>query len=427
MASMSLWRVGEIINENFDLCDKIDHLPAASFLWSNLVAPENKERYCKLLGEMLQLFLSPHYYDSYPYRECSYLKKYELVNKSDSGMMISSFLMSLASENALNNVQINPGVLSLHVDTLEPTGFTHHYSDASLEEVVLNWYFNTNTPPLLLVAIDVLLDPNSSHATFLAIKKYPVLEQFNPLIKFQYFDSQGYQENETLQIRFPQVKEKLKSILEPHVPNIRILQLLMNCPQFQYEEQGGNCVQWRSMIFSYIVHFPENFENPNDIIRKISYYPQLNVTLFSLAMFLRTIGPIELYQYYYAMFPPYAFTEKAQIECLGEGEKATSSFAWSIQAPSCELYMSDCPNSCTYCGGKCLFKAASKMTEEGECHRLSPKDIAREMFVNYFMIKEMTVGHEDASSSIQEMEHQLNFPEFDSTNPDYYQGLVKPL
>jgi hypothetical protein len=61
---------------------------------------------------------------------------------------------------------------------------------------------------------------------------------------------------------------------------------------------------------------------------------------------------------------------------------------------------------------------------EDQCHLLTPKEIAKEMFETYFKIRDLTDHQDTRSFKIEQMNAQLNF-EVPSTLQDYVRlGLL---
>lgn len=443
----------------FNLRNVINDLPAARFLWYNLVSKENEERYLTILGELLQLFITPLEYSYYPYREASYLKKYEAMWALED--------VSSGSRKKVLFYKLLAIILELespYVDLFHSYKFSIHFQSMKVREgeqifnnAVLTWYFNS-LKPVFILPFSIYTTHDDGHQVMLALKKLPVLQGnwvSRPLIKMIYFNPHGFESNFSLKenVFINKLKLKIQRAFSARLPTLQVVQLNIDCPQTQFFEQGGNCVQHTALLFSLLMMNPSAFDNIDSILHQISRHATLNITLFSLSMFLRTIPHVNLKRYYY-----FFLAEKSQKSSLIENIELNTAMSSSFQGVNCpELYGPDCDRSfCSECNNVCRFKSGieevqvqppasfeeakqgssgdEEFSSSGEeiynlydCKVLDPKEIAAKMFRLYFELKDMTVGIEPQKLSfmLEQMEAQLNFPT-PGSNKDYYNiGMSK--
>ena len=445
---------------DFNLKDIIKDLPAARFLWYNLVSEENEERYLTILGELLQLFITPHEYSYYPYREASYLKKYEKLTANYES------ISSREKDLFYNLLAIILELESPYVDLYHSNRFTILFESMKVSEgeqffndAVLTWYFNSLKPVFILPFNIYKTNDDEPHRVMLALKKLPVLQGNwvpRPLIKMIYFNPHGFQINYSLKenVFINKLKLKIQGAFSARLPTLQVVQLNIDCSETQTSEQGSNCVQHTALLFSLLLMNPSAFDNIDSILHQISRHATLNITLFSLSMFLRTMPHVTLKRYYYFFLA--GNSQKSSLIENIELNTAMSSFFQGVNCP--EFYGPFCDRSfCSECNNVCRFKSGieevqvpqpasfeeakqgSSGDEESsisgeeeiynlyECKVLDPKQIAAKMFRLYFELKDMTVGIEPRKLSfmLEQMEAQLNFPT-PGSNKDYYNiGMSK--
>ena len=427
---------------DFNLRDIIKDLPAARFLWYNLVSEENEERYLTILGELLQLFITPHEYPIYPYKEASYLKKYEHLFATEVWTRplktYTTFMDCLVAILQLENPAVQLCTLQnveIDVNTLNDTD-----PGRSFTTVIVNWFFNSPARLFLLpfAYVDSRFprDQVPGHSVLLALQKGPA-----NVLKYVYFNAHGYMERSVMEYEFV---TKLHDKLENMFPGMRVVQMVTNCPELQLYEQGGNCVQHSALFFSLLTLNPDYFDDIDTLLSQLEAHVTLNITLFSLSIFLRTMPYVTLQKYYYhfSLHKGEDFTLKKQKEWLTDSVTMATSVSSAFGGVNCPNLPGDhCSLSfCSECKGKCRFrsgiedvevqrsqpqpvaleeaKQASSGDEEEEfnilydCKVLNPKEMAAKMFRLYFELKDMTVGIEPLKLSFmaEQMEDMLNFP-----------------
>ena len=411
-------------NPGFNLIGVINELPAAEFFWYNSVPPEKRPEYCRLLGQLLQLFITPHVYSFYPYKEGSYLKKYEYVFQTYNQKELSHMLTFLFY---LETSRTNYETHKITLDAFTGAEILH-LSTNTFENSVQEWYFNDASKPLYFVNFDIKYDfLGSTHAVFLGIKKYPRTHPaFKPIVKFMYFDPHGYLEEDDNFARV--LKQKLVAALQPG--GVEVVQFLLQCPNLQKESHGGNCVQHTAMVFTMLMKNPDLFDDVEALMFNVGRHTTLNVLLFSLSIFLRTMPKVHLVRYYYAMLVkdvfasnPVPLSEETRFEGMTESNVFSKEVSTIFHMPNCpNLFgnIRDCDTTlCVKCGGRCQYRALVQLSKAG-CHVLTPIEIAKTMFQLYFQIKDMAVGidPEQRSFLLKDMEDELDFVRAEA-NEDY--------
>ena len=412
-------------NTGFNLIDVIDALPAAEFFWYNSVPQDQKPEYCRLLGQLLQLFITPHVYPFFPYREASYLKKYERMYTLLGTDELNTTLTRLLY---LESTNIDYEMEQIVLET--PSGAdVLQEATATFEDVIQGWYFGVDPKPLYLLNFSIVFDDGEFHSVVLAIKKYPVfVGSQRPMIKFMYFDPQGYMAEDVSFART--LKQKLVTALAPG--DVLVMQFLLECPQLQLPEHGNNCVQHSAMVLTMLMRNPDLFDDARTLLLDLERHSTLNVVLFSLSIFLRTMPIIHLKRYYFSMLIRDVMSRHAEDQVpvepdVGVGE-LVDSIAMSrevstiFHVPNCPALLEEraCDTTvCSWCGGRCNYQALVRMTQAG-CNVLTPKEIARAMFDLYFQIKDMVgdVDPRQRSFMREQMDRELNF-EVPASNEDY--------
>ncbi len=407
---------------HFDLAAVIDDLPAAEFFWYSLVPNDRKAEYCQLLSKLLQLFITPHVFSFYPYREASYLKKYESVFRhfftSSNAYYAGVILSILYLETSFIDYEGHSVVLN------SITGEDMmYYATTTFENAVQNWYTTPDSNPLYIVplVIQTYELAAESHSVFLGLKKYPQMGPTEPIVKFIFFEPHGYADVEANFARL--LKQKLVNALSPY--GVRVVQILLACPTLQIVPHGGNCAQHTAMVFFLIMKTPELFDHLPSLLNQLARNPTLNVLLFSLSIFLRTMPYVHLYTYYYAalMTPQGApVTEREQMRDLFDTNTMSEHVSTLFHMPNCPNVFSDgeCDTTvCALCEGRCQFQSAVRQAADG-CHVLTPKEIAEAMFRAYFQVKDMALEMDPQERSFlaTQMEQQLSF-EVPASNADY--------
>ena len=411
-------------NTEFNLIDVIDDLPAAEFFWYNSVPPEKKPEYCRLLGQLLQLFITPHVYTFFPYAEPSYLKKYEMMYTLLGTDELNTTLTRLLY---LESTNIDYEMKQIVLKT--PSGAdVLQEATATFEDVIQEWYFGVDPKPLYLLNFAIVFEGGEAHSVVLAIKRYPVFIATRPIIKFMFFDPSGYVAEDVNFART--LKQKLVTALAPG--DVQVVQVLLECPQLQKPAHGGNCVQHSAMVLTMLMKNPDLFDDTRTLLFDLERHSTLNVLLFSLSIFLRTMPVIHLKRYYFSMLVLDVMSRHAEDQVPVEPDVRKGELVDSLDmsrevstifhTPNCPALLKerDCDTTaCSWCGGRCYYQTLVRLTQAG-CYVLTPKEIARSMFELYFQIRDMVgdVDPRQRSFMRQQMDRELNF-EVPASNEDY--------
>lgn len=389
-------------DSDFDLSTLIDDLPAARFFWYNKVSDDQRPRYLQVLATLYQLFITPHFIPAAPYTDCSYLKKAERIGSRDM-MWYLNLVISILRYSG------NPELLISNKVRLiwsSQNGFSQmNEITEEHENVILKWY-QTTWFTMLIMGVRVKGEwtedgefPN--HATFLVLRKTRLGS-----VQYMYIDSEGFTSQKTSYER----QYRLQTELERYVnyilgPNVRCENVLEECPALQLLEQGGNCVQWSVMMMALLVSQPDLFDNFRATLYKVSLYPTINIHLFTLSVFLRTLPQVGLLTYIRETIVPDLFNRKVFYICQEEDWETRAAVLDQFGVPNC--YRSrECKPPCVQSGRRCMFRTSSNGVTF-----LTPKELATKMLHLYAEIWDMT-GHSPNSMTKEQIEAQLDFPDY---------------
>lgn len=373
----------------FNLSDVIEDLPAArDFLWYSRVTPLNRPSYLYLLGKLITLFTLPHTFKIYPFTEPSYFKKYEAYfkNVSQQNEYVTQLLHVLSINTDTVEFMLPSTALGeprVIVDEQTAAAVYSTKSSDSLYDLVKEWFENSTAKSVLAVHVSLISKLyTSTHANLLVLKK----SESN--VKYLLFDPHGSPGRS----RF---KKNLATRLE-HSLSVPCLEVSTFCPMLQTEVQGGNCLQWVSMILCFFCLRPTYFDDPEPLYTALSKHPELNILLFCLSFFLRTMSFFKLSGYYYIMFVKLSHMsiskqiQERQNE-INDSKQFNEFLYRRFSEVNCSaLNKADCPESCTVCDDMCASRASVRLTVSGACGLLTPKEMAKEMVDIFFKIKLLT-------------------------------------
>lgn len=392
-------------DSDFNLSPLIDDLPAARFFWYDKVSEENKPRFLQLLATLYQLFITPHFIPIPPYQDCSYLKKMEQVYSRPS----FSFNLTTHVINILKQAD-NPELEAIDdkfLGWLDITGFAE-LDLASQTRVqdneksrVWKWFQNKKRNLLLIRIIftDRIISTANSHSSFLVLRKTKLGS-----VQYMYVDSHGYSIQDTSYA----VQTRLKTDLQKYLvsllgPDVLLEHVLDECPILQDYGQGGNCVQWSNLLIALFVSQPDLFDKFSGTLYKLSLYPIINVHLFSLSMFLRTLPQVGLQKYLRETIIPSLWSPEILNLCLVDDMNMRRVVGQHFGVPDCYSLRRNCTAPCVQSGRRCMYRTSS----DGNTF-LTPKEIAFKMLHIYAEIWNMT-GHDPHSMSEEQIHEQLTF------------------
>lgn len=391
---------------DFDLTPFIDELPAAQFFWYDRITEAQKPRFLKLLGTLYQLFITPHFIPLPTSLDCSYLKKVERMAGFNTLLYIGHVfdLLKRAKNPELDVSDEVNVVWSSATNVVEYNFFTKEE-----EFRILEWYRSRKFKTLLIYASVITLTLEeiraqgfiSSHATFLVLRKTK-----SGSVQYMYVDPHGF----SMQDTSFEVQQRFKDDLLVYLhnvfgPGVVCENVLDECPLLQGAEQGGNCAQWTLMMVALFISQPNLFDQLKSTLYKLSLYPTLNVHLFTLSVFLRTLPQVGLLNYLKETIVPSRWNEQVHHYCEQENLETLQAVSAEFGVPSCYLFR-NCREPCFQQRRSCMFRTAS----DGRTF-LSPKEIADKMLHLYAEIWDMT-GHDPDSMTDEQIHEQLNFPDF---------------
>lgn len=400
----------------FNLQNVIEELPAArDFFWYDRVAPENRPNYLYYLGKLITLFTMDHTFELYPYNEASYMKKYESF--FGDTRQFDSFVTQLFKLLSVNitTVQLcyprprEKVFFLLENQTarlIEPRGYRNEF-----DHRIREWYSNPESKPVLLMDIGTNRFPqmDQQHANLLVLKKT------ESEVKYFWFDPHGV-EHESQDF-----KRKLNTRLNSIVAVVPVIEVLTACPNLQTYYQGNNCVQWVAMILCMLCLHPKYFDldNIEGLFQELGKHPELNMLIFELSFFLRTLPFFKLRTIHDAFFKNFGYEEnenelwRSQIrdESLEESKVFKNFLYRHLQETNCsEFTPLTCPIACSNCKGTCSITAGVKYDKNGRCDLLTSKEIAKEMVEMFFKIKQLThtLSSEEDKLNVQDLRYQVD-------------------
>jgi hypothetical protein len=407
----------------FDFATVIPELPARKFFWYDNVMETKRFEYRYYLSKLMTLFTLPHYFKVYPYIECSYLKKYEkflsLTRNLDKLVEQLVHILQLETKNVFIEKLSNYG-LYLHNETAQ------ELPGATLTlDRVLHWWVQgiLSKQPVCVLFCYIDNDAGTAgHSVLLALKKS------EGHIKYFFLNPHGLYESD---VRIQTFRANLERRLEV-ICNMPVQEMLSTCPRLQEVEQGGNCIQWSAMVFCLLCLNPAWFDDPLPLLQQLGEHPHLNVLLFELAVFIRTLPAFQLRNYYFANFifaqRTITSVERPLNKCVVEDTTIRSWLYQRFNEKECSTFEPrNCPYACSICNGKCVLSTALKQTDASRlCQLLTPKEIAQEMFVAYIEIKKLARQMKDKRSFLfKQIQGQLDsIVEITSLQDYVTQGLL---
>ncbi len=370
-------------------------IPALDFFWKDKVLPENRQKYYNLLGELYELFLTPQVIPIPPFRNCSYLKRYELYMKNpDHYLKMINHILYMLSIQSLNTM------VRFETYDIEIQGIIVLPDD--LKSVLSQWY---NDPSKSKLVIPLTLN-KGGHLVFVALFK----NNFNKL-EMVYIDGHGFNTDEA--DYDSERQREVRHLIEQFLVNsfdVTVIDVVPTCPNLQTYQQGGNCVQWFLFNFAMFL-FNRNFLiSGSTLLKTIGAMPDINVQLFGLALFLRTLPRVGLVNY--VDYRIYEYDELIN-QCIEEEDQTRKHILQE------SIFTKDCysqpvgvcpPKDCQQCAGTCHFKSSVVHLQNNDCAPLSAKQIARKMLNIYLLIRKLT-GQDPRSMRLKDIEDQLNFEE----------------
>jgi hypothetical protein len=415
--------------------EHLEELPAARFFWADQVQPKHRKMFCTYLGELYELFLSPHRLNIPPYWDLSFLKKYEILQEKDENFTkLPKHLLKILNIEQDNIYAYFQPEIYIQIDNPEVS--------TSLSHLLRAWYIIMPNKHILTFPLTVTY-PNSTvmHTVFFGIKKV----QGEKKVKFVYIDPHGFGINPEKDI----FKRNIKAAITQHLSSslqVTAEEVLLSCPALQKPKQGMNCYQWYVFLFALFLTNQPMFEDPRDIITQVGTFPNINVHMFEMSMFLRTMPVFQLKKYYEVTKFGFGIDDDYVDDDTDVRQDDFSDF----KGQDCYSVtnIKNCFKPCVRCGKYCNFpsavqqepyeyldvlsgKAHKKANELGVevqvrddyCHILSGKEIARKMFTLYILIRELT-GQDPRSMTVRQIRNQLLFTDTFGKKVDQIKPLI---
>lgn len=375
-----------------------NQLPAADLFWANSLRGNTPKQFqfFALLGQLYELFITPHTLAIPPHQKsCSYLKLFEAYSRKNLYQYIKHVL-TICRLN-VPNVVVYPRAVLVKVN-FQNTKKTVIPKEFEVAVRMFKQQQLKNASTTLIIPL-VFMEQNEeqSHIVYLAIKRN--LDN----IQFVYIDPHGFDYNST----HYKTQRFLRALLQVQLNNllyIPVTEVVLDCPSLQRSEQGGNCVQW----FCYNMFLFLSDPNIDLHLQKLKNMREvtMNIHLFEIAMFLKTIPYVPLKAYYNTLFKNNVYTD-LQNDCQNEFVYATSMHLGNLDVTNC-LGATTCDESCAHCKDTCNFPSAVFNLQDGDCLPLSPKLIGKKMLLLYAELRK--IAQQDPSVMAPErIEEQLDF------------------
>ena len=390
------------------LYNHFDELPALKFFWSDRVQPDDRRRFCKKLAQLYELFLTPHSLPVAPYKDLSYLKKYEMLHSEPRNYTRLPF--HLTKMLSLDHWHIDMH-FPLHTTIQVKSSFNAYRGGEpevpdSFKQPFTQWFTKMKFKHIFTCPIQLHFGGSNYHSVFFAARRMVPENKIQILM----LDPHGFNYGDK-SLRNDHYRAKVRRVFREYIEatfNIPTKEYLFSCPELQYWEQGENCHQWYIYLFALFMTAPELVDNPREKLYQIGAHANVNIHLFELCMFLRTMPVFTLDDYYHVtrlQLHPNA----DQLEEDGDARDGDSKV---LNMPDCysRQYKRRCPAPCVRCGTTCNYPEAVILPGTTDCKPLRPRQIATRMFILYAAIRKMT-GQDPRSMTASQIREQLSFEE----------------
>lgn len=417
----------------FDLSALLDELPAAQFLWYNQVKSfKQREQYVCLLSKLIALFTAPHHFSMYPFKEASFFKLYQahfnkIVNMDELLRHLLDMLMIGSSQE---NVEFYHSSQTFQRDQQNMPMVLNDWTAQDMGTITLNsvvesWLQRSDKPVFITLLRVDNRSRTAGHSTLLVLKKSDTAVKYIYVNPWGFQDSTNFTAKQNLKLQYFLLM--LHGRLDTLVGRRRLVKMVPTCPELQEREQGGNCGQWTCMLALTLAMNPKLFDSFSDFLKQVGRHPSLNILLFSLSVFLRTMPKVGFEKYYYSMFL-YARAQRQRhfdvnAEYLLEHHIFNNKLYKYFGQVNCDNYGShNCEAPCQRCDDKCVIDEVVTYDAgaAGACHVLSPKAIAKKLFKTYFRLKKLTGMMGDSKSFMfKQMKAVLDSVEEIASMKDY--------
>lgn len=377
--------------------DYLEQMPASRFFWVNEVPEHKKQLYLSLLGKLVMLFTAPHYYTSpdtlqptYPYKECSYLKKFVnyLSWPKNEVWFINNLYEILALKRKRKHLYVEHRNITINIGT----GAYSRLSNVTLVTAVSEWFSvqgKKQKPLFLSHLVTYESGDDCYHSTLLVVKRD--IGQ----VTYFHLDPHGTED----QVQNDVIENELKKALPD---DILVRKLPVVCPSLQTTEQGGTCFQWFAMIFCFISLNPKLFEELHfsHFLRTLGEHPNFNILLFTLSMFLQTmpyapehhLKNVSFVKFSDARLSSESYEAMLQ-ECNEEDDEYRSVMYLAMGKQNCsasdnsENIRETCVAPCKICGNTRCLNRNLVVRKSEPCVPLNMKEIVQKMFNTYYYMR----------------------------------------
>lgn len=375
-------------NATFNLERYKDKLPASVFLWSDRVPEGSKAKYFQHVGELYQLFITPL---NYRRKQFSFLKLYEkrFANRAENRRLKNEIVRLLKHHNSTLFI----GLAKLYIQRGQPV-----VSQVHLFDQLEMWLQSDSHVAVIQLNLTVTLGKTIGHDNTLVLHRKQVKNKKFHVFDYMVIDPQGFEgteESQSYEIVQNVIREWLKGSLQAR--GYFAKQILLFCPALQLNYQGNNCTQWFLLLLAFFVSHPDAFEKADEMIAKLGENPTLNIHLFGLCLFMRTLPTFDIISYLDVLELPR--TEEEQFAIFKEDAMTRKWVSRELFKMQNCYYFTDkaatCPSDCVPCfeneedTGTCNFPAsvhylhAAQQAEATEtktqCRSLTPQEIFNKM------------------------------------------------
>lgn len=373
------------------------NLLALDFFWIQQVESRNLFTYFERLAELYELFITPQLTKNNLW-DTSFLKKCEFfISTPENSEALLKNILELLS---LNNPTIH-AELSRFVIDLSQNGDSQLFK--SLHKKFTQFLRN---PTLTSFVLPVVTEYETleAHVALMGIGKCFTDPS---ILYFLYLDPHGF--SDELQTENALGQKQIKNTFKQYFKtthNITLVEILPTCPALQVYEQGGNCASWYLLHFVLFMSHPNFLNNVQEIIHILTKQQTLNVHLFVLSIFLRTMPKVHLKAYCGIQN---IYSREYIEEIVAEDKEMRVHVTKTLGIPNCYNWENEpCPVGCVKCSQSCNFRASvyQPSNPDAQCKQLSTKNIAKKMFYVYLSIRKMT-GQDPHAMTLENIRDEL--------------------
>ena len=384
-------------------------LPALEFFSLQNVSPENRKKFFKLLGEMFELYITPHTLSANNTGKeysCSFLKLFEQRLLRDTNYFYEELLFHILNILEIESNDIYVKTVNLFSSPLQlrlPKDFKDLLNlwQANLlfkSKLILNIRFFTHE-----IRRPAFENPHLVHHVFLALVK----NEEQDLVELTFIDPLGTSESYLVNNFIRALTWYLQTTYSLTVKN-----MMPHSEKQQLLETGSSSEAW------HLYNFVAFLRWPNLKFYMAARNEMLNFYIFSLAMFIRTMPKVGLSTYLSVSADlqgnyPVAFYRKCELETRETYEILNA----RVKGPNCFFKSlgkctpaSNCIRVNVDGVEKCDKLVAVKKISGQKAQRLSPKNIAKKILLIYMRLRKYA-GRDERGMTSTDVSKQLEFKE----------------